>query len=241
MTQSLTPDTGSPVLSCPAGGGGGAVHLDALQAALAQFGPAAQQCERWGRDLADALPAGARLLVAGNGGSAAQAQHLSAEVVGRYRDDRPAFSAVALHSEPSALTAIVNDYGIEEMFARQVSAHGRPGDILVLMSTSGRSPNLVSAARRARDIGVRTWAMTGCPPNSLADSCDEAMTVTSPFTATVQELHLVALHLICEAFDAKLAEWAERPPAGDPAGNPPPRSSVPKHAAPAKNTQWVIG
>lgn len=247
MTQSLTPDTGSPAQSRPDGSSGGTVHLDALRSALAQFGPAAQQCERWGRDLADALPAGARLLVAGNGGSAAQAQHLSAEVVGRYRDDRPAFSAVALHSEPSALTAIVNDYGIEEMFARQVSAHGRRGDILVLMSTSGRSPNLVSAARRARDIGVRTWAMTGCPPNSLADVCDEAMTVTSPFTATVQELHLVALHLICEAFDEKLAESAEKPPADNStAGNPTPKSSVPKQSTPAKTThkkttQWVVG
>ena len=183
----------------------GAAHVASLHRALAQFGPATDQSLRWGRELAGALLSGARLLVAGNGGSAAQAQHLSAEVVGRYRDDRPAFSAVALHSEPSALTAIVNDYGIAEMFARQVSAHGRRGDILVLMSTSGRSQNLLSAADRARSVGIRTWAMTGLVPNPLADICDETLSIASARGATVQELHLVSLHLICEAMDAELA------------------------------------
>jgi D-sedoheptulose 7-phosphate isomerase len=185
-------------------------HIASLQQALADFGDATEVSLRWGRLLAGALLGGARLLVAGNGGSAAQAQHLSAEVVGRYRDDRPPFSAVALHSEPSALTAIVNDYGIEEMFARQVSAHGREGDILVLMSTSGRSANLLSAARRANEIGIRTWAMTGCLPNPLAETCAESLTIPSPCTATVQELHLVALHMICDAMDQELTEWGIR-------------------------------
>lgn len=183
-------------------------HVASLHQALAEFGPATDIAGRWGRELAAALLTGARLLVAGNGGSAAQAQHLSAEVVGRYRDDRPAFSAVSLHSEPSALTAIVNDYGVAEMFARQVSAHGRPGDILVLMSTSGRSPNLLAAAERARHLGIRTWAMTGCLPNPLAGLCDEVLSIPSPRGATVQELHLVSLHLICEAMDSELAAWA---------------------------------
>src|SRR3712207_9363710 len=91
-----------------------------------------------------------RLLAAGNGGSSAQAQHLTAELVGRYRDDRPPFSAICLTAETSSLTAIANDYPPEELFARQVEAHGRPGDVLVLMSTSGRSPYIVAAAERGR-------------------------------------------------------------------------------------------
>jgi D-sedoheptulose 7-phosphate isomerase len=180
-------------------------HVAALSQALAEFGPAADISVGWGYRLADALLDGARLLVAGNGGSAAQAQHLSSEVVGRYCQDRPPFSAVALHTEPSALTAIVNDYGIEEMFARQVQAHGRPGDICVFMSTSGRSRNLLRAAERARRCGLRTWAMTGPAPNPLIEQTEECLTIDAPTTATVQELHLVALHMMCEAMDEQLS------------------------------------
>ncbi|MGI8590276.1 MAG: D-sedoheptulose-7-phosphate isomerase [Nakamurella sp.] len=197
MTRSITSGGSSTVRS---------EHVASLHSALADFDVAAERSQRWGRFLADALLGGARLLVAGNGGSAAQAQHLSAEVVGRYREDRPAFSAVSLHSEPCALTAIVNDYGIDEMFARQVSAHGRKGDILVLMSTSGRSANLIVAAERAKGLGIHTWAMTGCLPNPLAAACDENVAIPSQRAATVQELHLVSLHLICEAMDEALAD-----------------------------------
>jgi phosphoheptose isomerase len=165
----------------------------------------------WGRRLSDVLPAGARLLVAGNGGSAAQAQHLSAEIVGRYRHDRRPFSALSLHTDTSAVTAIVNDYGPDEVFARQVEAHGRPGDVCLLLSTSGRSPNLLTAARRARDGGLTVWAITGCAPNPLAELADDAISFDTDDTATVQELHLVALHLICEEFDSCLEQLA---PAG---------------------------
>jgi D-sedoheptulose 7-phosphate isomerase len=186
-------------------------HVNSLSQALADFGPAADISVRWGHRLADAMLEGARLLVAGNGGSAAQAQHLSSEVVGRYCEDRPAFSAVALHTEPSALTAIVNDYGIDEMFARQVQAHGRHGDICVLMSTSGCSRNLVAAAERARDCGLHTWAMTDPGPNPLTDQADECLTINASTTATVQELHLVALHMICEAMDEQLEARALKP------------------------------
>ncbi len=180
-------------------------HVQALAQALTEFGPAAEIAADWGTRLAGALSSGSRLLVAGNGGSAAQAQHFSAEIVGRYAADRAPFSAVALHSEPSALTAIMNDYGIEEVFARQVQAHGRRGDVCVLMSTSGRSPNMVAAAIRARECGLRTWAMTGPVPNPLAEVAEEVLPICCPATPTVQELHLVALHLICEAMDAELA------------------------------------
>jgi D-sedoheptulose 7-phosphate isomerase len=144
----------------------------------------------------------------GNGGSAAQAQHLTAELVGRYRHDRPPFSALCLSSETSSLTAIANDYPIEELFARQVEAHGRPGDVLVLLSTSGRSPNVLEAARRARAAGLQVWAMTGPRPNPLSEIAQESLCAEAPFTATVQELHLVALHVLCAAMDAELGVGA---------------------------------
>jgi D-sedoheptulose 7-phosphate isomerase len=156
-----------------------------------------------------------RMLAAGNGGSAAQAQHLTAELVGRYRADRPPFSAICLTAETSTLTAIANDYPADELFARQVEAHGRDGDVLVLLSTSGRSPNVVAAARRARQQGLTVLAMTGPSPNPLAAAADETICIDSPWTATVQECHLVALHLVCASFDAAvLAEAARVPSAG---------------------------
>jgi len=182
----------------------GVEHVESLTAALAGIGPAVATATRWGRELAGLLTGGARLFAAGNGGSAAQAAHLTAELVGRYRDDRRPFSAIALHAEVSALTAITNDYGHDEGFARQLEAHARPGDVAVLLSTSGGSPNVVRAAHRARDCGVLCWAMTGRGPNPLTDAADECLTVDSPFTATVQELHLVLLHVLCAALDAEL-------------------------------------
>jgi D-sedoheptulose 7-phosphate isomerase len=183
----------------------GAAHVDALVEALTVCGPAlTQTTQHWGRELADRLSRGHRMLVAGNGGSAAQAQHLTAELVGRYRDDRPPLSAIALHAETSTLTAVLNDYGAEEVFARQVTAHGRPGDVLVLMSTSGRSPNVLCAAQAGRAAGLTVWAMTGRRPNPLAAVAHETLAVDGPSTATVQEVHLVALHLVCAALDVAL-------------------------------------
>jgi D-sedoheptulose 7-phosphate isomerase len=180
-------------------------HLAELERPLRDLRLQAPQLERWGGRLAALLAGGGRLLVAGNGGSAAQAQHLTAELVGRYRDDRPPLSAIALCAEPSALTAIGNDYGIEEIFARQVRAHGRPGDVLLALSTSGSSPNLLSAADAARRHGLAAWALTGPPGSPLAALADEHVAVASPHTATVQEIHLVAIHLLCAAVDESLA------------------------------------
>jgi D-sedoheptulose 7-phosphate isomerase len=181
-----------------------AVHLTALVDALDRFDAAGATAARWGVALAGVLYGGGKLLAAGNGGSAAQAQHLTAEIVGRYREDRPPFCAIALHTEPSALTAILNDYGPDEVFARQLSAHGRPDDVCILLSTSGASRNLLAAAHRARDCRMTVWAMTGPVPNPLAALADEVLAVDSPHTATVQELHLVALHMLCEAMDEEL-------------------------------------
>ncbi len=181
-------------------------HIDRLAAAVAALRANTAELERWGGELADSLSSGGRLLAVGNGGSAAQAQHLTSELVGRYRDDRPAFSAISLCSETSALTAIGNDYGVEAMFARQVAAHGRPGDVLVALSTSGRSPNVLAAVAAAEQRGLTTWALTGPGENPLALACDEAIRVESSHTATVQEIHLVCVHLLCTAFDARLEQ-----------------------------------
>jgi D-sedoheptulose 7-phosphate isomerase len=176
-------------------------HLDALTHAVAalraDFGP----LPRWAAELAAVLSAGGRLLAVGNGGSAAQAQHLTSELVGRYCSERRPFSALALHADASSVTAIANDYGVEQVFGRQVRAHGRPGDILVALSTSGRSPNIVAAVGAARERGLRTWALTGPRPNPVASLADDALAVDAAATATVQELHLVAVHLLCELLD----------------------------------------
>lgn len=182
----------------------GCRHLAELDGPLQALRGDAPRIERWGAELAVVLRDGGRLLAAGNGGSAAQAQHLTAELVGRYRDDRPPFSAIALCAEPSSVTAIGNDYGIEEMFARQVRAHGRPGDVLLALSTSGTSPNILAAAGAAADAGMRTWALTGRPGNPLAARADDCVSVDTPHTATVQEIHLIAIHLLCAAFDEAL-------------------------------------
>jgi D-sedoheptulose 7-phosphate isomerase len=178
-------------------------HLTGLAGALSTFRAEGERLSRWGRDLAWHLGQGGRLLVAGNGGSAAEAQHLAAELVGRLRGERIPLSAIALTPESCAVTAISNDYGFEEVFARQVRAHGRPGDVLIVMSTSGRSPNLVRAARAAREIGMRTWAMVGTAPNPLADACDEVLRCPGE-AQVVQELHLVSVHVMCEYLDEEL-------------------------------------
>ena len=184
-------------------------HLAALLPALAALDADVERVDGWGRDLARVLVGGGRLLAAGNGGSAAQAQHLTSELVGRYRDDRPAFSAIALHAEASALTAIVNDYTAVAMFARQVEAHGRAGDVLVAISTSGSSRNVLAAVEAAHHRGMTTWALTGRAPNPLAACCDDAVCVDARATATVQEVHQVVVHLLCAAVD--VAVGASRP------------------------------
>ena len=190
-------------------------HLAELGHALRALRGDVERLEAWGRTLRVVLAGGGRLLACGNGGSAAEAQHLTAELVGRYRDDRAPFSAIPLCGDAPAYTAIGNDYGADEVFARQVRAHGREGDVLVAISTSGGSANVVAAARAARAAGMRTWALTGRGPNPLAAVCDDAVCVDSPHTATVQEAHLVTLHLLCAAFE--LADDATVPLRGAPA------------------------
>jgi D-sedoheptulose 7-phosphate isomerase len=183
----------------------GREHVAALGLALAELEDHIDDVEAWGFRLAAALTRGARLLAAGNGGSAAHAQHLTAELVGRYQGERVPLSAICLHADTSSLTAIVNDYGADEAFARQVRAHGRPGDVLVALSTSGRSRNLLAAVEAAREAGLTTWALTGPAPNPLAEAADERLCVEAPSTATIQEVHQVVVHLVCAAVDEAVA------------------------------------
>lgn len=179
-------------------------HINALRLALdaleEQYG---KTIECWGAHLAESLMDGARCLIGGNGGSAAHAQHLSAELVGRYLSDRKPLSALCLHADTSSLTAICNDYGHEEGFARQVEAHGRPGDILLLLSTSGASRNVIRAAEVAKDIGMTAWGLTGAGPNPLSVVTDDVITIAGA-TATVQEMHQVVIHLLCAAIDKRV-------------------------------------
>jgi phosphoheptose isomerase len=163
----------------------------------------------WADDIASRLVAGRRLLAAGNGGSAAEAQHLTSELTGRFDGDRPAYSAISLHAETSAVTAIGNDYGFEEVFARQVRAHARTGDVVVLLSTSGKSPNLLAAAAAARAVGARAIALTGARPNPLADAVDDAICIDGP-SANVQEAQLVLVHALCRAMEPALRHGVRR-------------------------------
>ena len=179
-------------------------HLAALIDSLHRLEAEVEVLAGWGERLASRLLDGGRLLAVGNGGSAAQAQHLTAELVGRYETEREPLSAICLHGDTSSLTAICNDYGVEEVFARQVRAHGNAGDVLIALSTSGRSANVLAAVRAGRERGLETWALTGAAPNPLADLVHEAVALDCASTATIQELHQVALHLICGAVDREV-------------------------------------
>jgi type III pantothenate kinase len=175
-------------------------HLDRLAPVLAHVQGQAARIAGWSEAMARCLVGGGRLLAAGNGGSAAEAQHLTAELVGRYDGDRRPFSAICLHGDSSSVTAIANDYGYDEVFARQVQAHARAGDIVVLMSGSGRSRNLLRAAEAARGAGATSWAMTGPGPNPLVEICDDALALPG-LCGSVQEGHLLALHALCSGFE----------------------------------------
>ena len=188
----------------------GSAHVAELAHALAAVEAELGRIAAWGSELADRLLGGGRLLVAGNGGSAAQAQHLTAELVGRFDRDRVPLAALALHCDTSSVTAIANDYGYAEVFRRQVTAHGRPRDILLCLSASGESPNLLTAADGARELGMTSWALTGPAPNPLADRCDDAACIAGRTSATTQEIHLVTLHLLCAAIDFGVAGFASR-------------------------------
>ena len=148
-----------------------------------------------------ALRADKKLLIIGNGGSAADAQHSAAEIVGRYKKDRPGYAAIALTTDTSALTAITNDYGFEQVFARQVEGLGQRGDVLLALSTSGRSPNIIAALRKARAQGLVTIGFTGTKGEAMGVPCDHLLIAPSDDTPVIQQIHLAVAHGICDEIE----------------------------------------
>ncbi len=170
-------------------------------AALKALGPRiAQTAAMWSA----ALKAGGRVLFCGNGGSAADAQHLAAELSGRFEMNRPAMAGLALTTDTSALTAIANDFGYESVFARQVEALGRPGDVLYAISTSGNSPNVLAAAKAARALGMSVVGVTGAGGGKLAGLSDVLLDVPAAKAARVQELHIAVGHMVCGIVEGEL-------------------------------------
>ena len=162
-------------------------HDTALHATLAQAADKA----------ASALKAGRKLMIAGNGGSAADAQHLAAEFVSRLCEDRPAMRAVALTTDSSALTAIGNDYGFERVFSRQIEALGQAGDVFMGISTSGKSPNVLRALELCRATGITTIGLTGRTGGKMPPLCDYCIRIPSEVTMHIQEAHLALEHIFC--------------------------------------------
>jgi phosphoheptose isomerase len=155
--------------------------------------------------LRDAVLAGKKVLLCGNGGSAADAQHIAAELVGRFVVERRPLAAIALTTDTSALTAIANDYGFEHVFSRQVQALSAPGDVLIAITTSGTSKNVVAAADAARACGMKVIGLTGAKGAAFVASCDAGIAVPSTNTARIQELHITIGHVLCEAVDEAFA------------------------------------
>jgi len=176
-------------------------HLEAIQALLQTK---LTEIELAGAVLREALSEGHKILLCGNGGSAADAQHIAAELVGRYELPRRAWPAIALTTDTSALTALSNDFGYEDVFARQIEALAGAGDVLLALSTSGASANVIKAAETASRLGCKTIALTGGAGEPLASLCDLAVVVPSLRTSRIQEAHITIGHLWCELIDAEL-------------------------------------
>jgi D-sedoheptulose 7-phosphate isomerase len=158
-----------------------------------------------GRRIAAALNAGGKLLAFGNGGSAADAQHFAAELVGRFQRERKGLSAIALTTDPSVITALCNDYGVEHVFRRQIEAHGRAGDVAFGITTSGRSPNVVEALRLAKQRGLLTVGLTGRGGGAVREIADLLIDVPHDSTQRIQEVHGMVVHLLCEIVDDAVA------------------------------------
>ena len=186
---------------------------------IAVFAREVDAIERMARLMSATLAAGRTVFFCGNGGSAAEAQHLAAELAVRFVKDRPALPALALTTDGPLLTAVGNDYGFDRVFARQIEALGRRGDLLVAMTTSGRSPNILEAVRAARGRGLKVIGMTGEAGKAFARKCDVALVVPSRETARIQEVHLLVGHICCE----RAEELAPKRPARKARPRPPRR------------------
>lgn len=173
-------------------------HLDTVHALIHSTLPA---IEHAGQMICDALASGKKILLCGNGGSAADAQHIAAELVGCYEKQRRSWPAIALTTDTSALTAVSNDLGYEHVFARQVAGLAQPGDVLIAISTSGTSKNVLRAAEQAKVSGCETIALTGASAGPLVSLCDVAVAVPATRTSRIQEAHITIGHLWCEMVD----------------------------------------
>ncbi|QKG29868.1 D-sedoheptulose 7-phosphate isomerase [Campylobacter sp. RM16187] len=142
-----------------------------------------------------------KIMLCGNGGSAADSQHIAAELSGRYKKERGALAGIALTTDTSALTAIGNDYGYEFVFSRQLEAIGRSGDLLIAISTSGNSPNVIRALKMARDMGIKTLGLSGKDGGAMNEMCDLNLVMPSSDTPRIQEMHILVGHTICQAID----------------------------------------
>ncbi|MGB9691331.1 MAG: D-sedoheptulose-7-phosphate isomerase [Candidatus Sumerlaeaceae bacterium] len=165
---------------------------------------AAADIARGGELLADAYARGKKALVFGNGGSAADAQHFVAELVGRYRANRAALPALALTTNPSAVTCIANDFGYDQLFARQLEALAQPGDVAIGISTSGKSRSVILGLEKARELGCATVGLSGRDGGPMCSLCDLCVVAPSNSTARIQELHTTILHLWCDAIESRL-------------------------------------
>jgi D-sedoheptulose 7-phosphate isomerase len=177
-------------------------HLEVFGTILSEHLENIEQCAEL---IAETFARGGKILICGNGGSAADAQHLAAEFVGRFETERIALPAIALTTDTSALTALANDYDFERIFARQVDALAREGDLLIGISTSGNSPNVISAVMKARQKGCKILGMTGAKGKKLASLCDRCLLVPSDRTARIQEVHITVAHIWCEIVDEKIS------------------------------------
>jgi phosphoheptose isomerase len=175
--------------------------LDEHRQAIDAVEAAAERIQSIADKVAQVFAKGGRVFICGNGGSAADAQHFAAELTGRYQCDRQGYPAIALTTDTSALTAIGNDYGFDQLYARQMEALAMPGDLLIAISTSGNSANMVKVVEYARDNGIHTVALLGKAGGQLKDLVDDSITINVQHTGRIQEAHILILHLVCERFE----------------------------------------
>jgi D-sedoheptulose 7-phosphate isomerase len=179
-----------------------AAHRAVFERVAAELMPAVKEAAR---TVNECLRAGGKLLVFGNGGSASDAQHIAAELTGRYVRERRALAAIALTSDGAALTAIGNDFGYEQVFARQLQGLARPGDVVIGITTSGTSPNVLRALETARALDCRTIGLTGRDGGRMREFCDQVLVVPAQETARIQEMHILIGHSICAEVDREFA------------------------------------
>ena len=179
-------------------------YIDRHQSAVRALAQCADDVERVASICVSALRAGDKILICGNGGSAADAQHMAAELVGRFVSDRRALPAIALTTDTSALTAIANDYGYDDVFSRQVAGLAQQGDVILGISTSGNSGSILAACDAGRSAGCHVVGLTGRDGGSLIEHCDAAVIAPSKETAHIQECHIIVIHLLCALIEQGL-------------------------------------